>query len=97
MTDSDAVPNLRGGNLATAAFILGPLLGVVVMVGGLVWQAAHYPTREEFRSAEAVIHRLDKSVDVQGAHVEALRDQVGAVKEQGSRIEQKLNDLARKR
>lgn len=97
MADSDAVPNLRGGGAVTAAFVLGPLLGVVVMVAGLVWQAARYPTREEFHAAEAAIHRLDKGVEVQGAHVEALRDQVGAVKEQGSRIEAKLNDLARKR
>jgi hypothetical protein len=93
----EPVPNLRGGGMVTAAFVLGPLLGVVVMVGGLIWQAAHYPTREEFRAAQDTIHSLDRAVGVQGAHVEALRDQVGAVKEQGSRIEQKLNDLARKR
>ena len=45
---SDDIPNLRGGGLTTAAFIVGPLLGAVIVIAGIVWQAAKYPDRTEF-------------------------------------------------
>lgn len=84
---SDDVPNLRGGRLTTAAFVLGPVVAVGAMIAGLVWQAARYPTRVEFDSLrEGVVQiRVDQAV--------MSRDMREASR-QGDRIEKKVEELA---
>lgn len=60
---ADEVPNLRGGHGTTLAFILA-LVSPVLAVAGILWKAAQYPTREEFKPVENdVIHlKLDFGV-----------------------------------
>lgn len=84
---NDDVPNLRGGRLTTAGFILGPVVAVGAMVAGLVWQAARYPTRVEFDSLrEGVVQiRVDQAVMSRD-----MREQ----SRQGDRIEKKVEQLA---
>jgi hypothetical protein len=93
---SDDVPNLRGGRLTTAGFVLGPLLGVGVMIGGFIWQAAHYPTRDEFTQVKDKVNAIDKAVGIQDERMNGIGIQVKAVKDQGDRIEHSVNGLARK-
>lgn len=39
------------GRMQLLAFILGPIIGVSVLLGGYVWQVAKYPNREEFNES----------------------------------------------
>ncbi len=47
---SNDVPNLRGGHGTTIIAIVVPLVSLLGMFGGLVWQAAKYPDRDEFNA-----------------------------------------------
>jgi uncharacterized coiled-coil protein SlyX len=39
--------------LQVFAFIAGPVVGVALVLGGFVWQAARYPDRGEFNAAQS--------------------------------------------
>jgi hypothetical protein len=78
--------NLRGSGLTTLAFALGPLLGAIIVVSGLVWHAAKYPERNEFDSL-----RKD---------VESLKLDMAVMRERSQRldpIEQKLDAVLLKK
>lgn len=79
---SDDVPNLRGGHSGTVSFILGPLLGACVVVGGIAYYSGRAPTREEF--ADAQRDTVELKLDVS-----AVKSKVGRLES----IETKLDAL----
>lgn len=73
------VPNLRGGTLGTLAFILGPLLGAVMVVGGLVWMAAKYPERSEFDAVKAKIENTALDTAVYKVRLDSVQSRLDTI------------------
>jgi uncharacterized coiled-coil protein SlyX len=57
-------------------FVAGPVLGLVLILGGIIWQAARYPDRAEVglttREMERRIGELEQKLGEQGRDVAAL-------------------------
>jgi hypothetical protein len=49
--------------LQVFGFVAGPVLGVVVLLGGYVWNAARYPDRAEFNAALQSAADASRAVD----------------------------------
>lgn len=45
------------------AFVAGPVIGVALLLGGFVWQAARYPDRVEFDAARAAADDAARSTE----------------------------------
>jgi hypothetical protein len=43
-------------------FVMGPVIGIIVMFGGYVWQFARYPDRQEFGAAVRELQEADKEL-----------------------------------
>ncbi len=93
--DRTPVPNLRGGNFKTVAFILGPLLGACVIVGGIIWAMAKYPDRAEFEDAKREMRQVNAAAERRAAAIEqqaALTTlKVETIQKTTERIENKLD------
>jgi len=71
ITDSAPKPLPRWQLLA---FILGPVLGVVVLVGSIVWQAARTPNRDEFTKLQEQVQALE----ITQVRISAQLDELGS-------------------
>ena len=84
---ADGVPDLRGGALRAWVSTAGPIIAALGMLGGFVWQASRYPTRDEFDTLRASVIRIQVDQAV------AATLATGAAK-QADRIEKKVDELA---
>lgn len=75
---SDGVPDLRGGHSTTIIAIVVPIVSLLGMFGGLVWQAAKYPDRSEFNANRNDTIQTKQDVAIMkvqfGGFVEEMRD-----------------------
>ena len=94
---SDPVPNLRGNGLTTAAFIVGPLLGAVIVIAGIIWQAAKYPDRTEFDQLRNDATLTKQDVAILKIQYAGAADQQQAIKQQLDRILYELSSTVRRR
>ena len=89
------VENLRGGQTKTVAFILGPLLGACVLVGGIIWAMARYPDRPEFEDAKremrAALSEYNKRLGGIEKDTAVTTVKVDAIQQSQARIESKLD------
>lgn len=76
---SDDIPNLRGGHLTTIAFIVGPLLGAVMVLAGIIWQAAKYPERSEFNSVRDDVIATKQSTALHQFRLDGIQIRVDAI------------------
>lgn len=76
---ADEVPNLRGGHFTTLAFIVGPLLGAIVVVAGIVWQAAKYPERSEFDAVRNDVISTKQSTALHQYRLDGIQTRVDAI------------------
>lgn len=77
---SDGVPNLRGSGLTTVLAIVSPLVALAAMFGGLVWQAAKYPDRSEFKSATGDLSSVKQDVAIQKYRLDGVEARLGEIK-----------------
>lgn len=96
-----SVPNLRGGPSIWLLFILGPLLGAIVVVVGLVWFIAHMPDgpawtqmRDDMASVKQKLAAQDA---VKAAEADAKAAEREAVTEHNKLIDYKLDQLLNKK
>lgn len=73
------MPDLRGGHRATVAFILGPLLGALVVLGGIVWTAAKYPERSEFDAVKAKIESTALDTAVHKVRLDGVQTRLDSI------------------
>jgi hypothetical protein len=66
-------------------FVMGPVVGILVLCGGYVWSIAKYPDREEFN---AVVHEIH---DTQ----ERLYDRIGKLEQAQLRQDAALGEASR--
>lgn len=82
-------------------FILGPVLALLVLVGGFIWQAAKYPDRSEFEDAKKQIGEVQTrlTVDISAFKVEQvqLKSDVAATKDTVKKMDDKLDKLLERR
>lgn len=86
--------------LQVFAFIAGPVLGVVVLLGGYVWNAARYPDRTEFNAAQASAIEESRLVDkrlnaIEGTQSLQAKD-LSTIGSSADRNEKALDKLADK-
>jgi hypothetical protein len=85
--------------LQVFGFIAGPVLGVVVLLGGYVWNAARYPDRTEFNAAQqsnadalrALDRRLNAIESTQALQAKDLST-IGASADRNEKALDKLTD-----
>lgn len=75
----NGVPDLRGGSRATLAFILGPIFGALVVLGGLVWTAAKYPERSEFDAVKAKIESTALDTAVHKVRLDGVQTRLDSI------------------
>jgi hypothetical protein len=90
------VPNLRGGAGTWVAFILGPLLGAGMIVAGIIWQAAKYPDRSEFRSATTDLQSVKQDVAIQKYRLDGAEQRLGDIKVTTDKILEELRSGKRR-
>ena len=76
---SEPVPNLRGGGGTTIAFIVGPLFGAAIVLGGLVWQAAKYPERSEFDAVRNDVISTKQDTALHKYRLDGIQTRVDAI------------------
>lgn len=95
------VPDFRGGPSVWLLFILGPLLGSVVVVGGLVWFIAHMPDGPAWNQMRddmaSVKQKLAAQDAVKAAEAGAKAAERDAVTEHNKLIDYKLDQLLTKK
>jgi hypothetical protein len=94
---SDDVPNLRGNAFTTVGFIVGPLLGAVMVVGGIVWQAAKYPDRSEFRAATNDLASVKQDVALMKYRQDGVEQRSAEIKATTDKILEELRTERRSR
>lgn len=94
---TDGVPNLRGNGLTTLGFILGPILGALVVFAGMVWQAAKYPDRSEFKSATNDLSSVKQDVAIQKYRLDGAEQRLGEIKVTTDKILEELRSNGRRR
>jgi hypothetical protein len=97
MTDDEKPQDLRGGIRGWLGFVLGPIIGAVLLFGGLIWQAAKYPDRGEFNDAKKAIQEMRETQIRTTAAVESIQGSLQRMEaKQDKGIEQKLDALVRR-
>lgn len=64
MGDEVHVPNLRGGPPVWLVFIVGPLLGAIVVAVGAVWAIARMPDGTQFHEITTAVAAIKQEVAV---------------------------------
>lgn len=88
--------------LQVFAFVAGPVLGICVLIGGFVWQAARYPDRSEFnaaqgeaaaaqRSTTAKLYELDRGQLEQKKDLEQIKAAAQSQEHRLNKIDEKLD------
>lgn len=70
MSESGPVQNLRGGIPTWLSFIIGPLLGALVVAAGAVWAIAKMPDGGQFHEMGRDVTSVKLDVAVLKAHQE---------------------------
>lgn len=83
--------------LQVFAFVAGPVLGVCVLIGGFVWQAARYPDRSEFNAAQGEASAAQRSTDARLHALEniqtAQQKDVASIAAAAERQERRLDKI----
>jgi hypothetical protein len=88
--------------LQVFAFVAGPVLGVCVLIGGFVWQAARYPDRSELnaaqgeaaaaqRSTTSKLYELDRGQLEQKKDLEQIKAAAQSQEHRLNKIDEKLD------
>jgi hypothetical protein len=85
----DQIPNLRGGYGATFIF-MASLVGPILAVAGILWKAAQYPDRTEFRPVVNDVSSIKMDLAVYKAQNEG---RLATIEAQGKTTNEKLDRL----
>jgi hypothetical protein len=92
---NEQVPNLRGGIGTTVMFVVA-LVSPIASIAGILWKAAQYPDRNEFRSATNDLASVKQDVAVQKYRQDGMDRDISSIKETTGKILDELRNGKRR-